>query len=110
MVRAESEGYPLQSHGRGLFTKGQDDMAKLADLKVELEATEERLLSELRTLRRGLRGIEQGAPMAVPLTIGQRIADTVAGTMGSWKFIIIQTVLLTMWVALNVTAYVQRWD
>ena len=85
-------------------------MAKLTDLKIELEATEERLLSELRALRRGLRGTEQGAPAAVPLTIGQRIADTVATTMGSWRFIIIQTVLLMMWIALNVTAYVQRWD
>jgi uncharacterized membrane protein len=47
---------------------------------------------------------------AVPLTIGQRIADTVAATMGSWTFIIIQSVLLMLWIALNVTAYVQRWD
>jgi uncharacterized membrane protein len=86
-------------------------MEKLADLKIELQATEERLLTELRTLRRGLRGTQQGVPMAaVSLTIGQRIADAVAATMGSWTFIIIQSVLLMLWVALNVTAYVQRWD
>jgi uncharacterized membrane protein len=30
--------------------------------------------------------------------------------MGSWTFIIIQSVLLMLWIALNVTAYVQRWD
>jgi len=84
-------------------------MAKLADLKVELQATEERLLTELRTLRRGLRGTRQGLPAAA-LTAGQRIADNVAATMGSWTFIIIQSVLLMLWVALNVTAYVQRWD
>ena len=85
-------------------------MEKLADLKVELQATEERLLTELRALRRGLRGGEHGAPTAVPLTVGQRIADNVAAMMGSWRFIIIQTLLLVLWVALNVTAYVQRWD
>ena len=30
--------------------------------------------------------------------------------MGSWRFIIIQTTVLIIWVILNVTAYVQRWD
>jgi uncharacterized membrane protein len=30
--------------------------------------------------------------------------------MGSWRFILIQTALLIVWVGLNVTAYVQRWD
>jgi uncharacterized membrane protein len=44
------------------------------------------------------------------LTIGQRIADTVAATMGSWRFIIIQSVLLLVWIMLNVTAYIQQWD
>jgi uncharacterized membrane protein len=86
-------------------------MEKVGGLKVELQATEERLLTELRILRRGLRGTQQGEPFeAVPLTIGQRIADTVAATMGSWTFIIVQSFLLMLWVALNVTAYVQRWD
>ena len=44
------------------------------------------------------------------LTPGQRIADFVAATMGSWRFIIIQTTILIFWIALNVTAYVERWD
>jgi len=43
-------------------------------------------------------------------TLGQRIADRFATVMGSWTFIIIQSVLLALWVALNVTAYVYRWD
>src|SRR5471030_1605913 len=30
--------------------------------------------------------------------------------MGSWTFIIIQSVILMFWIALNVTAYVQQWD
>jgi len=86
-------------------------MERLADLKVELRATEERLLTELRTLRRGLRGGQEGpAAAAGRLSMGQRIADSVAATMGSWTFIIIQTILLMLWIALNITAYVQRWD
>src|SRR5436853_3238274 len=30
--------------------------------------------------------------------------------MGSWTFIIIQSVILMFWIALNVTAFVQQWD
>ena len=85
-------------------------MEQSADLKIELQATEERLLAELRTLRRGLRGTQQAETSPCQLTVGQRVADSVAAMMGSWTFIIIQSVLLIFWVALNVTAYVQRWD
>jgi uncharacterized membrane protein len=42
--------------------------------------------------------------------VGQRIADAVAATMGSWTFIIIQSAVLLVWIILNVTAYVQQWD
>jgi uncharacterized membrane protein len=81
-------------------------MKNFGDIKVELYETEERLLAELRTLRRGLRGTLDGSQNAGPqLTIGQRIADAVASTMGSWTFIIIQSVILLFWIALNVTAY-----
>ena len=47
---------------------------------------------------------------ALQLTLGQRVADQVAVTMGSWWFIIIQSVILMAWIALNVTAYIARWD
>ncbi len=84
-------------------------MEKIKDLKVELHETEQRLLTELRTLRRGQRGaLSKTAPGT--LTIGQRIADDVASTMGSWKFIIIQSIILLFWIILNVTAFIQQWD
>ena len=80
-------------------------------MKIELHETEQRLLSELRALSRGRRQAGGAAHAKGPqLTIGQRFADTVAATMGSWNFIIIQSVLLVFWIALNVTAYVQQWD
>lgn len=80
-------------------------------LKIELHETEQRLLTELRTLRRGLRGTQAGGRPAGPqLTVGQRFADTVAATMGSWNFIIIQSGLLVVWIVLNVTAFMQQWD
>jgi len=44
------------------------------------------------------------------LTLGGRIADTVAKGMGSWKFIIIQTVLVVLWMALNLVGYFYHWD
>jgi uncharacterized membrane protein len=44
------------------------------------------------------------------LTLGQRIADRVAGTVGSWRFIIIQSIVLALWLALNITGIVFRWD
>jgi uncharacterized membrane protein len=65
------------------------------------------LLHELRAIRR----IERRKRAAGRgLTLGQRVADSVAATTGSWTFIIIQTVLLTIWIVLNVTAYVRQWD
>lgn len=44
------------------------------------------------------------------LTLGQRIADTVADTIGSWGFIIFQTTALSIWIILNVTAWINHWD
>lgn len=44
------------------------------------------------------------------LTPGQRIADTVAQVMGSWTFIIIQSVILIGWIVLNAIAWINHWD
>jgi uncharacterized membrane protein len=44
------------------------------------------------------------------LTLGQRSADWVANTMGSWKFIVIQTIVLAAWISLNIFAWVNHWD
>jgi uncharacterized membrane protein len=43
-------------------------------------------------------------------TLGHRAADRVVRVMGSWRFVIIQSVILVFWVILNITAWVQRWD
>ena len=62
----------------------------------------------LHRLRRKPREIPPGA--SPRLTRGERIADQVAAKIGSWTFIIIQTVLLLVWMALNVTAFIHHWD
>jgi uncharacterized membrane protein len=48
--------------------------------------------------------------MNEPLTIGERVADKAAQAIGSWRFIIVQSVLVVIWVALNVVALDLRWD
>jgi uncharacterized membrane protein len=50
------------------------------------------------------------ATHAAELTTGQRIADGVATTMGSWTFIIVQSIILTVWIVLNLIAWMQHWD
>ena len=45
------------------------------------------------------------------LSFGQRVADRVAETMGSWTFIIIQSTILIAWIVLNVVLVLaKRWD
>jgi uncharacterized membrane protein len=43
-------------------------------------------------------------------TFGERLADSVAQGMGSWTFIIIQSIIVIMWMALNVIAFIYHWD
>ncbi|MCY7291997.1 MAG: DUF1003 domain-containing protein [Ferruginibacter sp.] len=43
-------------------------------------------------------------------SIGDRLSDAVANGMGSWKFIICQTGIVLIWMALNIVAFVQHWD
>jgi uncharacterized membrane protein len=43
--------------------------------------------------------------------LGARVADKLAAGMGSWPFIIIQSALLLVWVAINFYGlFVKRWD
>ena len=44
------------------------------------------------------------------LSFGDRIADTVANGMGSWAFIIWQSIIVMLWMILNVIGFVQHWD
>ena len=88
-------------------------METFEDLKIELRETEERLLSELRTLRRGLRATQDDSPdwQAPDSLQGEpHCRRQSAAMMGSWTFIIAQSVALMFWIALNVTVYVQQWD
>jgi len=43
-------------------------------------------------------------------SFGDQLADYVANGMGSWKFIIIQTLIVAVWMILNFVALVRHWD
>lgn len=44
------------------------------------------------------------------LGFGSRLADSVAKGMGSWRFIIIQTLLVLLWMGLNIAGFMYHWD
>ena len=44
------------------------------------------------------------------LTFGEKLSDKVAGGMGSWKFIIWQSIIVIVWMTLNVIGFVRSWD
>ena len=74
-------------------------------LITNLHSEEIALLQRLRATRKNKRDKPPSE-----MTFGARIADTVAATMGSWPFIIVQSALLFCWIVLNITAYVEKWD
>lgn len=45
------------------------------------------------------------------LTLGQKVADKCSSIIGSWKFIIIQSLVLSLWIILNVSLpQNKKWD
>lgn len=44
------------------------------------------------------------------LNFGGRVADAVANGMGSWRFIILQTALVILWMGLNLVGFMFHWD
>lgn len=43
-------------------------------------------------------------------SFGERLADTIAAGIGSWTFLIVQTVAVAIWVTVNLVGLVERWD
>ncbi len=44
------------------------------------------------------------------LSYGQRVADKVAKVMGSWAFIISQTIFVILWMVFNYVGFTHHWD
>jgi uncharacterized membrane protein len=77
---------------------------KLADL----DERERRLLEKLR--RREMVARNVNLLHDKQLTLGGKVADRVAATVGSWRFIIIQSLILAIWIVLNGVAWIEHWD
>ncbi|MDN6018760.1 MAG: DUF1003 domain-containing protein, partial [Enterobacterales bacterium] len=72
-------------------------------------------LRESRRLRRekflNQKKVANVAGASVPtLTLGQRMADGVTSVIGSWRFIIIQSILLACWMVGNAWFGHNAWD
>jgi len=50
------------------------------------------------------------SPHLAPLTLGQRLSDLVASTIGSWRFVLVQSGLLMAWIVGNVAVGPSAWD
>lgn len=104
MTDREMPWFQLQAAGVGAMHAPQDDLA-------DMEQTEHELLSQLRRLRRSLRLLPAEEQSRVERsTFGQRVADVLAAVMGSWAFIISQTVILVLWIGANLLGATRRWD
>lgn len=43
-------------------------------------------------------------------SFSQKLADWVALGMGSWKFIIIQSIIVLIWIVMNIIGWISHWD
>lgn len=43
-------------------------------------------------------------------TLGEKTSDRITLIVGSWRFILIQSFLLVVWIVLNVVAWINHWD
>ena len=44
------------------------------------------------------------------MSFGQKLADKLALGMGSWPFIIAQSILVVLWIGLNFVGFIYHWD
>ena len=86
-----------------------DTARKFIAREIELLSEHEREIVNRFIHRKGVvRNVER--EFAEQLSLGDRIADRFATVMGSWPFIISQSIILAIWVMLNLTAYINHWD
>jgi uncharacterized membrane protein len=80
----------------------------------KLDPADLSLLHELRVGRKRRRPAKI-VPIPAPhppadTSLGARMADRITALVGSWRFILIQSGLLLLWLSANVFAWVQAWD
>jgi uncharacterized membrane protein len=81
-------------------------MSTLGTLAHRLHDEELALLHKLRAGREKRLKPDHGTTPS----FADRVSDAVAAMVGSWPFIIVQSILLVIWMALNLTGWVEHWD
>ena len=81
----------------------------------KLDPADLSLLHELRAGRKRRRPAKIAPPLPAlrppaDTSLGARAADRITAIVGSWRFILIQSGMLLLWLAANVFAWVQAWD
>ena len=71
---------------------------------VHHESVDELTLRNVEAIDRIEREAESNRPLA------DRLADFIALTIGSWRFVILQTSILILYTILNVIGWVKHWD
>lgn len=82
-----------------------ESVAALLDEITALSEEDQALLRDLRKAR-----ADRAPPLAESAGLGERTADRIAAIVGSWHFILIQSVLLIGWVTVNALAWSHSWD
>lgn len=83
-------------------TVSADEAQQLADLRARRRARRKKYTADALT--------HAQAPDPAHPTRGQKLADQVAATIGSWRFVIIQSTAITIWVTGNVLTGSGAWD
>jgi uncharacterized membrane protein len=96
---------------RAIERNGAGKVEQKAEDHDGMEQAEHDLLVDLRRARRSLRlqGMDEPPAVARP-TPGQKIADALATVMGSWTFIVVQSVILFVWITANLVGAIRGWD
>lgn len=80
----------------------------------KLDPADLTLLHELRAGRKRRRTAKLVPPPATAhaadTTLGARMADAITALVGSWRFILIQSGILLLWLSANIFGWVQAWD
>lgn len=80
-------------------------MSQVTDTPTILDEEHHSLLKKLRIKKPAHQKI-----YAHSKDLGAKVSDTVASTIGSWKFIIIQSTILCLWICANVLGWINAWD
>ena len=73
-------------------------------------STRRRLRAQTRSDQRGTYQHPVNQKLIEEAPVGARIADRVTGFMGSWRFLVIQTVIVTFWLSANVVLLAHPFD